>query len=537
MQRQFLILAAILTSTFSFSQEGFSRRDSLKGGLSKERTDYDVLRYDLDIRIYPDRKFLSGVNHITYKLLNNANTIQIDLFENMTVDSIVQDGKILKYEREFDAVFVDLGGKETGKHQLSFYYSGNPRIAPSAPWNGGFVWDRDKNVNHWIGVAVQGTGASLWYPCKDSQSDEPDFGASVSVAVPNGLMNVSNGRFLGSEKLDADYTKWKWEVLSPINNYNITVNIADYAHIHENHGNIDLDYYVLRYNENVARRHFSEVKTMMDCFQSKFGDYPFANDGFKLVETPYLGMEHQSAVAYGNQFLKGYRGSDLSGTGIGMLFDYIIIHESGHEWFGNSVTSIDIADMWIHESFTTYSEAVYVECTQGYEKAIQYLTGIKGNVRNFSPIISTFGVNKKGSNDMYPKGALMLNTLRHIIADDQKWWSILKGFAETFRHQIIDGQTVVEYFNTSSAMNLTPVFDQYLKGTKIPELEIKLVKNGLSYRWKNTIENFEMPIDVAIGDETIRLIPTTKLQTRRLRSKLKKADIKVDIDRFYIIYK
>src|SRR5690606_16616378 len=290
MQRQFLILAAILTSTFSFSQEGFSRRDSLKGGLSKERTDYDVLRYALDIRIDPDRKFLSGVNHITYKLLNNANTIQIDLFENMTVDSIVQDGKILKYEREFDAVFVDLGGRETGKHQLSFYYSGNPRIAPSAPWNGGFVWDRDKNGNHWIGVAVQGTGASLWYPCKDSQSDEPDFGASVSVAVPNGLMNVSNGRFLGSEELDADYTKWKWEVLSPINNYNITVNIADYAHMHENHGNIDLDYYVLRYNEDVARRHFSEVKTMMDCFQSRFGNYPFANDGFKLVETPYLGM-------------------------------------------------------------------------------------------------------------------------------------------------------------------------------------------------------------------------------------------------------
>ncbi|RYZ79104.1 MAG: M1 family peptidase, partial [Proteobacteria bacterium] len=371
------------------------------------------------IKIDTDAKTIVGYNDITFKVVDATRKIQIDLFDNMNVDSIMSDGKKLTYKREFDAVFVDFPKKlkkGVGK-VVRFYYSGTPIAAPRAPWQGGFDWKKDNNGKPFVGVAVQGTGASLWYPVKDTQTDEPDRGATIKVAVPNGLMNVSNGRFKGSTDLKNGYTRWDWEVKSPINTYDITVNIGDYVHIHDNYKGLDLDYYVLRYNEAKAKKHFEEVKPMMDCFQSKFGKYPFTEDGYKLVETPYLGMEHQSAVAYGNGYQNGYLGNDYSGTGVGMSFDYITIHESGHEWFGNSITSKDIADMWIHEGFTMYSEAVYVECTLGYAKAVEYMGGIRNNIHNYEPIIGQFGVNNEGSGDMYPKGAWMLHTIRHVIND------------------------------------------------------------------------------------------------------------------------
>ncbi|HEY0046862.1 MAG TPA: M1 family metallopeptidase [Flavobacterium sp.] len=537
--RNKLFLGLIVLGFQSFyAQESFTRRDTLLGGLRPERTGYNVLRYDLDITVDPSKKSVAGVNRITYELYEGHGIIQIDLFENMNIDSIVQNKKMLKYRRELASVFVELplaASHLEKEYQLDFYYSGIPIVAPHAPWDGGFVWDHDKTGKPWIGVAVQGTGASLWYPCKDSQTDEPDRGASIKVAVPNGLMNVSNGRFKGSTDLKNGFTRWDWEVISPINNYDITVNIADYAHIHDNHKGLDLDYYVLRYNEQTAKKHFEEVKTMMDCFQSKFGEYPFAKDGFKLVETPYLGMEHQSAVAYGNGYVKGYRGNDMSGTGIGLLFDYITIHESGHEWFGNSVTSKDIADMWIHEGFTCYSEAVYVECTQGYEKAMDYLNGIRRNVRNFAPIISAYGVNNQGSGDMYPKGALLLNTIRHIMNDDTKWWLVLKNFAEKYRHQIIDTPTVIAHFSEGAGIDLKPVFDQYLTTTNIPELVLNPGKEKLTYQWKNTIEGFAMPVDVLIDGKQVRIYPTTKSSSTAI-SGLKPKDIKPLMKEFFIKY-
>ncbi|MEO8515784.1 MAG: M1 family metallopeptidase, partial [Flavobacterium sp.] len=385
----------------------------------------------------------------------------------------------------------------------------------------------------WIGVACQGFGASAWYPVKDSQSDEPDYGSTIKVAVPNGLMNVSNGRFLGSQNLKDGYTRWDWEVKSPINTYDITVNIADYVHIHDNHKGLDLDYYVLRENEDKARKQFEEVKPMMDCFQSKFGDYPFAQDGYKLVETPYLGMEHQSAVAYGNHYLKGYLGNDLSGTGIGMSFDYIIIHESGHEWFGNSITSKDIADMWIHEGFTMYSEVVYVECQQSKEKGIEYINGMKGNIQNDVPIIGHYGVNKEGSGDMYFKGALMLNTIRSVINDDAKWWSIILKYSEKYRHQIIDTKTVVDFFNTESGINLTPVFNQYLRYTVIPKLQLKKESSKLSYRWESSEKEFNMPVDITVNGKKIRLSPTNSWTKSDIKIKAL-AQVKVLEDHFYI---
>jgi len=328
----FLFAASMPVSAQIFAEHNFSRKDSLHGGLRPERTSYDVQRYDLDIRIDTEAKTITGFNDITFRVVEETGKIQVDLFDNMSVDSIVSDNKKLTYTREFNAVFIDFADrlKKGSRHKIRFYYSGTPIAAPRAPWQGGFDWKKDKNGKTFAGVAVQGTGASLWYPVKDTQTDEPDKGATIKVAVPNGLMNVSNGRFRGSKDLEDGYTRWDWEVKNPINTYDITVNIGDYAHIHDTYKGLDLDYYVLKYNEAKAKEHFQEVKTMMDCFQAKFGKYPFADDGYKLVETPYLGMEHQSAVAYGNEYKKGYRGNDLSGTGIGMTFDYIIIHETGH---------------------------------------------------------------------------------------------------------------------------------------------------------------------------------------------------------------
>lgn len=511
----------------------FTRKDSLHGGLRIERTCYNVLHYDLNIKINPKEKSIAGYNDIAFRVVDNTDKIQVDLFENMKIDSIVLDRKKLTYKREFNAVFIDVDLQKNTQHKIRFYYSGNPIIAKRAPWDGGFVFSKDDTGKPWIAVAVQGTGASLWFPVKDSQTDEPDNGATIKVAVPNGLMNVSNGRFLGSEDLKNGYTRWDWEVRNPINNYDMTVNIADYVHLHDNYKGLDLDYYVLRNNEAKAKQHFEEVKPMMDCFQSKFGTYPFAEDGYKLVETPYLGMEHQSAVAYGNKYLKGYLGSDLSGTGNGMLFDFITIHESGHEWFGNSITSADVADMWIHEGFTCYTESVFLECQFGKEKAWTYINGLRRNVQNDKPIIGNYGVNSEGSGDMYYKGALLLHTIRNIINDDAKWWKLLLDYSNRFRHQIIETKDVVAFFNAETGIYLTPVFNQYLRYTNIPVLEMRRAKGKLEYRWKTDEPDFEMPVEITIRNQTTRLLATNKWQTFKVKT-ISDKEISVATDKFFI---
>jgi aminopeptidase N len=529
------LLLIVLTTINSNAQETFTRKDSLHGGLRFERICFNVLRYDLNIKINPEEKSIVGFNEISFAILENTSRIQLDLFENMKIDSIILDGDRLKYNREFDAIFIDFKAplQKNSKQKIRFYYSGKPNVAKNAPWDGGFVFKKDSNNKNWIGVAVQGTGASLWFPCKDSQSDEPDSGATIKVAIPNGLMNVSNGRLLGREDLKNGYTRWDWEVKNPINAYDITINIGDYVHFGENYKGLDLDYYILRENEAKAKIQFEQVKPMMDCFQSKFGTYPFAEDGYKLVETPYLGMEHQSAVSYGNKYQNGYLGGDLSATGNGMLFDFIIIHESGHEWFGNSITSKDIADMWIHEGFTCYTESVFLECQFGNEKSQQYINGLKRNIQNDKPIIGKLGVGNEGSNDMYYKGALMLNTLRYVIDDDIKWWAILLKYSTTFRHQIIDTETVIAFFNQESGLNLTPIFDHYLKHIEIPTFDYKISKKYLEFRWRTTVENFFMPIDLMIKGKKIRVNPTTKWQKSKIKlAKLK--DLEVLKDRFFV---
>jgi aminopeptidase N len=534
MKNSFLVLLTLLG--FQQINAQFTRRDSLQGGLRFERTCFDVLRYDLDIMIDPEKRLIFGYNDITFKVVKPTKKIQLDLFDNMKIGGITsKDFGKLEYNRDENAVFIHFNSLlvQDVTYTIRFMYSGNPIIAKNAPWDGGFVFSKDKAGKDFIAVAVQGTGASLWYPVKDSQTDEPDNGASIKVAVPNGLMNVSNGRFLGSQDLKNGYTRWDWEVKNPINNYTITVNIADYVHIQDKMPDLDLDYYVLRENEAKAREHFAEVKPMMECFQSKFGRYPFWEDGYKLVETPYLGMEHQSAVAYGNKYKKGYMGFDLSGTGVGMFFDYITIHETGHEWFGNSITSTDIADMWIHEGFTTYSESVFIECMKGYDDAMKYINGQAKNVRNDKPIIGQYGVNNEGSGDMYYKGSLLLNTIRHIIADDEKWWKMLYDYSETFKKKIITSDTVIDYFNKASGIDLTPIFRQYLYTNQLPIFIYKVKRDYLFYSWDNVSKDFNMPIDIGFEDKKIRLNPTLKEQKIKLK-KLNKKSFQIYDNQFFV---
>jgi aminopeptidase N len=527
---QLLFFLSFVLQQPLWSQSNFTRKDSLQGGLPIERTCFDVLHYDLNVKIEVNQKAIEGSNTILFKTVENTSKIQLDLFQNMTIDSIVFQKERLNYTREYNAVLVNFK-KELSKgstNTICFYYSGNPVIAQNAPWDGGFVYTTDSSGKPWIGVACQSDGASLWYPCKDTQSDEPDMGATIKVTVPNGLTAVSNGRFNGAEDLKNGTTRWDWEVKNTINNYDINITIADFVHFHDTYRGLDLDYYVLRANEERARIQFEEVKPMLECFQSKFGPYPFGEDGYKLVETPYLGMEHQSAVAYGNHYLKGYAGRDLSRTGIGLLFDFIIIHESGHEWFGNSITSKDIADMWIHEGFTCYSESVYLECQYGYDKAQIYINGLKGNIKNDEPIIASYGVHKEGSADMYYKGALLLNSIRHILNNDSKWWKLLLNYSTTFRHQIIDTETVVRFFNLKTGIDLTPIFNQYLRHNSIPTLEVTQNKKGLFVKWKCEESGFIMPIEVTHNGITTRYEVTTKSTAFPL--KISKTTLKKEIN-------
>jgi len=536
-----LIIFAFITATLNTSyaqvlsnkEQKYTAADTLRGSLRAER-DYDVLKYHLKVRVNPEEKFILGSNTITFQTDTLLPVMQVDLFENMKVDSIIHSGEKLKYRREYNAVFIDLNKTTTtsAKDSIQFYYSGNPIVAKNAPWDGGFVWNKDENGDPWIAVAVQGTGASLWYPNKDHQSDEPEE-ALIEIAVPNNLMNVSNGRFVGKEDLGDGYTQWSWKVNSPINNYDIVVNIANYEHFHDTYNDLDLDYYVLPYNLEKAKNQFEEVKLMMDCFYSKMGAYPFEKDGYKLVETPYLGMEHQSAVAYGNKYGHGYLGKDLSGTGIGLMWDYIIIHESGHEWYGNSITAKDIADMWIHESFTSYTEAIYVECRWGKEKALEYLRGTRRGVRNNAPIIGDYGVNSEGSGDMYFKGANLLNNIRSVYNNDELWWNTLRDYTKTFRHQTVKTKTVEDFFNAPIKEDLAPIFDQYLRHSNLPILQFKKEGNKVSYRWQADVANFNMPVAVLVKNKEMRLTPTSKWQ--KLKEKIENEDqIKVNNLKYYI---
>jgi aminopeptidase N len=462
--------------------------------------------------------------------------LQIDLQPPMKITRVSQNGQELDYEKDGNAWFVSLPEQEVGSLQeIVVEYGGKPRVAPNAPWDGGLTWSSDNNDNPFIATSCQGEGASLWWPCKDHMYDEPDS-MLISLTVPSGLVGVSNGRLRQADKPARGTQTFHWFVSNPINNYGVSINIGDYVHFSETYegekGPLDCDYYVLRDYLGKAKKHFQDVPRMLEAFEHWFGPYPFYEDGFKLVEVPFLGMEHQSAVAYGNGYRNGYRGYDLSGTGWGMKFDFIIIHEAGHEWFANSITYRDIADMWIHEGFTAYSESLYLDYHFGTEAANAYTRGTRLNIQNDRPIIGPYHVNKEGSGDMYYKGANMLLTLRQIVNDDDKWRSILRGLNETFYHQTVTTQQIEDYLADQADMELDGFFDQYLRTTEIPTLEYKLEPKGVQFRWVKVVDDFEIPIRVEVDGEEFWITPGTEF--KRLVKKKDPESVILDPN-FYVI--
>lgn len=540
---KYIIISLLFILSFNMHGQGlleekstFTHQDTLRGSITPERAWWDLTYYHLDVKIMPETKAISGKNTIQYKVLEPYSVMQIDLQEPLKITKVVQNSKELEVRHEGNAHFITLIADQLkGSIQtLDVYYEGNPKEAVRAPWDGGFSWKKDKNGNHFIATSCQGLGASVWWPCKDHMYDEVDS-MDVSVTIPKGLMDVSNGR-LKSKIENENTTTFNWTIKNPINNYGINVNIGDYVHFSEVYqgekGPLDMDYYVLRDNLDLAKEHFKDAPKMMKAFEHWFGPYPFYEDGFKLVEVPYLGMEHQSSVTYGNKYMKGYLGSDLSGTGWGLKFDFIIVHEAGHEWFANNITNKDIADMWIHEGFTAYSENLFLDYYYGKQAASEYVVGTRRLVQNDRPLIGPYNVNKEGSSDMYYKGANILHTLRQLLEDDEKWRHILRGLNSTFYHQTVTTKQIEDYISQQSGIDLTEFFDQYLRTTKIPTLEYKITNNQLEYRWTNIVENFDMPIQVTIDNKAHWLFPKANWK----KTPIQGSTIEIDAN-FYVMSK
>jgi len=510
-------------SPFHHHAPEFTRQDTLRGSITPERAWWDLLHYDLRVRVDIGSRTISGTNEIRYRVLEPAQVMQIDLQQPLEITSITQQGRSLSFTREGNAFFVKVTQpQERGKsYSLTVTYHGTPRAAVRAPWDGGFSWKKDKNGKPFVATSNQGLGASVWWPCKDHMYDEPDS-MKISITAPEGLMAVANGQLTGKEEQPGKKTiTWHWEVKNPINNYGVNVNIGDYVHFSEVYqgekGPLQCDYYVLSYNLDKAREHFRQVPEMLEAFEYWFGPYPFYEDGYKLVEVPYLGMEHQSSVTYGNHYLDGYLGNDLSGTGWGLKFDFIIIHESGHEWFANNITYRDIADMWIHESFTNYSEGLFLEYHYGKEAGYEYLRGIRRNILNDIPVIGIYGVNNEGSGDMYAKGASMLHTIRQLVDDDEKWRGLLRGLNKDFYHSTVTSEQIEKYMIEYTGIDLQPVFDQYLRTVMIPTLEYFFEDEQLYYRWINVVPGFNMPVKVRIDGKEMELHPVTSWQREALK--------------------
>jgi aminopeptidase N len=544
-----ILVFLFLFISFSKNFAQFTRQDSLRGTLSPIRACYDVTFYDLKLKVIPLSQSIEGSNTIYYKSTTDFKKMQIDLFANMQIINILQNEKPLKFTREGNAVFINFADiqKKGKNYSIKIDYHGKPQIARNPPWDGGFSWKKDLNGKDWIVVSCEGTGASLWFPNKDHLSDEPDS-VRITCAVPKGLTCVSNGNLRSTKELKNEvqlsdnkqldginplpFTEFEWLVSYPINNYNITLNIADYANFKDVYTaqdgeKLDLDYYVLKPNLEKAKAHFKQVKPMLACYEKYFGKYPFWKDGYALVETPYWGMEHQSAVAYGNNYKFNEYG-----------FDFIIIHESGHEYFGNSISCNDHAEMWIHESFTTYMEALYVECTQGYEKSIKYLEKQKVGIRNGEPLIGPIGVNyPQPDSDIYYKGTWMLHTLRNVVNNDKIWFETLKGLTKKFKISNVATQQIIDYFNEKTGKNLTPYFDMYLRTKHIPTFQYQLTtKNNntveLRFRYKDLTDS--MPIKAGYGLQHYEVImPTSEWQTK-IFQKVEGNELRIATELFYV---
>jgi len=532
-----LTLFALLFLSISVSgqdllsdKKEFTKQDSLRGSITPERAWWDVNYYHLALEVQPENKFIIGNNTIRYTVLSALQTIQIDLQPPLKIEKVTQDGENLVVKSDVNAHFISLNKPQIigDKNELIVYYSGYPKEAENAPWDGGFSWKKDENGKDFVATSCQGLGASVWWPNKDHMYDEVDS-MDISVTVPKDLMNVSNGRLVSMDENETT-TTYHWTVKNPINNYGVNVNIGDYVHFGEKYegekGTLDMDYYVLKDHLEIAKEHFKDAPKMMKAFEHWFGAYPFYEDSFKLVEVPYLGMEHQSSVTYGNKFMQGYLGRDLSGTGWGLKFDFIIIHEAGHEWFANNITYKDIADMWIHEGFTAYSENLFLDYYYSKEASADYVIGTRNNIKNTSPIIGDYNVNSEGSSDMYYKGANMLHTIRQLVNDDEKWRTILRGLNKDFYHQTVNTAQIENYMCEKLGLDLSKVFDQYLRTAQIPVLDYKIDGKKISYRYTDVVKGFKMPLKAKVGNKEIRLQPTENWQTEIIKADL--ATFKID---------
>jgi len=529
-----LLTLLLCVSLNEINAQTFTEQDTLRGSITGERAWWNLNYYHLDIEVKPDEKFISGSNTIRYEVLNSEQVLQVDLQPPLKIEKVTQDGKELDFSSKTNAHFVKL--KKTQNvgdyNEVIVHYSGNPKEAVRAPWDGGFSWKKDMNGKHFVATSCQGLGASVWWPNKDHMYDEVDS-MLISVKVPKDLMNVSNGR-LRKVTEQTNTKTYHWFVANPINNYGVNVNIGDYVYFGEKHagekGVLDMDYYVLRDDLEKAKEHFKDAPKMMKAFEHWFGPYPFYEDSFKLVQVPYLGMEHQSSVTYGNQFKQGYLGQDLSGSGWGLKFDFIIIHEAGHEWFANNITYKDAADMWVHEGFTSYSENLYLDYHYGKEAAEDYVIGLRQNIQNDKPVIGIYDVNHEGSSDMYYKGSNLLHTIRQLVNDDEKWRQILRGLNKDFYHQTVTTKEIEAYISEKSGIDLSKVFDQYLRTANIPNFEYKVSENVLEYRYTNVVKGFEMPLKILLGAKTHHLIPSTEWNTDKIEGLPE-----VTIDRNYYV--
>jgi aminopeptidase N len=508
------------------------RADLLRGEYGRYRANNDLLHYTLDLRVDPEKKFLLGKNAIRFRMLQDDTRIQIDLYANLNVDRIMLGNTPLKYTRELNAVFIDFpetlrSGRE---YSIDFHYSGAPVETGRF---GGITFRKDPTGNHWINTACEGEGSSIWWPSKDQWRDEPE-GMDLRVAVPSHLTDVSNGRFMGKADLGDGYTRWDWRIHYPINSYNVSLNIGNYVHFGEKKGDLTLDYYVLPGSLEKAKVQFAQAKPMIEAYEKVFGEYPFVKDGYKLIEVPYSGMEHQSAVTYGNRWANGYLERDWTGVGVSLKFDFIVIHESGHEWFGNAVSAADVSDMWIHEGWTTYLEVVYVEQLFGAADALKYVNGLKEKVRNAEPIITQRGIHRSPAQDMYFKGALFLHTLRGVVNDDAKWWAALRDVYQKFKYQNVMTEDMRQFMNQRLGMNLTPIFNQYLRRAQLPTLQLAFnaAEGTLWYRWQADERDFAMPIRVGAQEKWQTITPTTDWKS--MPNTVAKEQFDVATDLYYV---
>jgi aminopeptidase N len=515
-----------------------SRQEMLRGTITPEREWWDVQHYELSVEFLPETRTIKGSNVISFKTLKPGQKMQIDLQEPLKITKIAHGGVDLKFEREGNVYWVTLDRELSAgaDDQVSIWYEGRPVEAKNPPWTGGVQWAHDDLGQWFINTSCEGIGASIWWPNKDIGYDEPDKGANINITVPENLVDVSNGRLIGVDHNVAAKTKtYRWQVKNPINNYGINANIGNYVSWTEKYpgekGPLDLTYYVLAQQKTKAMQQFKEVPRMMKAFEYWFGPYPFYEDGYKLVAVEYLGMEHQSSVTYGNWFMNGYRGRDLSGTGVGLKWDFIIVHESGHEWFGNNISMKDAADMWIHEGITNYSETLFTEYWFGKKAAEDYIVGIRRGIANDKPIIGTYGANREGSGDMYNKAGNMMHTIRQVINDDEKFRSILRGLGKDFYHQTVTTQQIENYISEHAGIDFSKIFDEYLRTTKVPKLKYKISGNSLSFWYENVVDGFAMPIRATVNGQVVTLTPTTSPQTKTFDAPVSK----FEVDRNYYI--